>query len=918
MLGEIEVWRAGERVKLDGERLRRLLAFMLVRANRELAADELIEAVWHDRTLRDPHNALHACVSRLRAAVGEDSLQTTSSGYRLVVGPQQLDAQAFETLVAEGKNALRADDAQAAATSFTRALALWRGRAYGDLAYAAIVDEEIQRLEELRLTAVERRLDALLRLGEGPDLVSELNALVRAHPLQERFRSQLALALYRSGRQADALQVCQAARGMLREELGLEPTPELRKIELAILRHDGTLDRQPTARPPFHATALLGRDSELTEALALLLRGDVRMLTLTGPGGIGKTRLALALAAELGDPVFVDLANVLDPTLVASAIAGAVGLHQRHGQSVVEALEEHLRGRETLLVLDSFEHVVGAAPLLSRLLGAVSGLKLLVTSRTVLRVGAEHDFRLGPLDEEPAMGLFRARARAVDPTYAVSGTEERSVRAICRRLDGLPLAIELAAARTNLLSPEALERNLEVGFDVLFAGQRDAPARHQTLRATMDWSWALLEDHERVAFRRLSVFVGGFSVEAANAVIEDGASLSLIGSLADKSLLRREPGDRFRLLDTVREYALERLAEDVAEQATAQRRHARHYTELVEAANGELFGPAEADALARFELEHGNVRAAFAFTIAAREGELALRLAAASRRFWYVHGHFAEGLAALDAALEIAPDAEDSIRANILNGAGILAAEQGDYGAARRSWQRCAQVARKMADRGLLARAFGNLGRLDIFEGDYDSARRLFEEALETDPGEEYVVAVGLQNLALIAIAQLDPDRALDLAEEACSLVVNADSPRLLEDAKLTLGRVLLERRELEAASSALEECLASKLETDDRAGFADCLDVIGEICAARGQGEAAATVFGAAASVRGALGATQSADLRSSYGQYAELARQQAGEDAFRERFEEGAGMGLDEAMARGLAAVSAEDGPIREPSFR
>ena len=622
------------------------------------------------------------------------------------------------------------------------------------------------------------------------------------------------------------------------------------------------------------------------------------------PEGSAKTRLALALASELADPVFVDLSTVVDTSFVASAIAAALGLRQWRGQSVVEALEQHLRDRETLLLLDSFEHVLDEAPLTARLLAAAPRLTLLVTSRAVLRVSPEHEFPLGPLDATEAVDLFRARAAAVDPGYAVAPDEEHALAEICQRLDGLPLAIELAAARANLLSPRALLHELASGFDVLSAGYRDAPVRHRTLRATIDWSWALLAEDERRAFQRLGLFVGGFTVEAADAVIGEGRSLPRLASLADKSLIRREREDRFSLLDTVRDYTRERLAEQRGDYFEAQLRHAEYFAALAEAADRELLGPRESEALHRLELEHGNTRAALAFAIEAGQRELAVRLALASRRFWHWYGHLAEGLASLRAALAVSLGTEPDPRCRMLNGAGILAAEQGDYEAAQLLFEELLALARAAGVQEMVAQALGNIAVLALHEGNLARAEDLLEEALQTAPDSDYFAAVSFEELAALAAARQDLDRAKGLAEDACALAQRIGSPRMLGNARLMLGTVLLERRELGEAASVLREALALKLEIAERSGLGDCLEVLGELAAAQGEGKAAALLFGAAARIRSSVGAARTANLQGAYARYTDLARREAGARAFDDAFDEGGRLPLTDVLALALGS--------------
>jgi predicted ATPase/DNA-binding SARP family transcriptional activator len=902
ILGPTEVRRDRELLPLRGHKVRALLTFLLARANTSVVVDDLLEALWRDQPLHDANNSVQVCVSRLRKVVGREVLRTTANGYEVVVAPGQLDAHVFQRLVEEGQLALAADEPGRADRALSAALTLWRGDPFSDLKYDGVLEAEIARLEALRLSALEGRAEAVLRSGGGYELVPALEALARQYPLRERLRGHLVLALYRAGRQAEALQEYRDTRRTLHEELGLEPSRELRDLEQLILLQDPALNpARGSPSLPVPATALIRRGDEVEQAWSLLRREDVRMLTLTGPGGVGKTRLALELARRVGDAVFVDLIETSDVALVPSVIAAAAGVSTR-GRPVAEALAADLADRKLLLLLDSFEHVVEAAPLLSRLLGAAPRLKLLVTSRTVLRIAAEHECPVRPLDEASAVRLFESRAEAVDPAFVIDETNAEAVATICRRLDGLPLAIELVAARTKLFPPVLLADRLGGGTDLVSAGRRDAPQRHRTLRATLDWSYGLLEPGERLLLARLGVFVGSFTIEAADAVCGGEPVIDGIASLVDKSLVQRQGGHaRFALLDTVRAYALEHLAV-ARHERQARQRHARYYLTLVEAANAELDGPREQEALELFELEHANLRAAFGFALAARDAQLALGLAAESRRFRQIRGHFAEGLDVLNAALSLDPAVAvaPELHARILNAAGILAAEQGDFVAADDYFARCAKLARRVSDHQRLAYALGNLAKLAFFEGRNEQAVALIDQAVEASRGSGLTSALPLENLALIALAENDLDRALTLADEARDAAEQSGSARMLGAVTQTLGRVRLARGELDEAQGLLEESLALAREAEEPQAVAARLEALGELAAARRQGTRAATLFGAAASVRLTVGAIRNPDQQASYQHFSTLARQAAGAADFERSYIKGTRLPLTEALAQ------------------
>src|ERR671936_2413633 len=512
ILGPLTVTREGTELTLGGPKQRALLAILLLEANHAVTADRLIDTLWGDHPPDTAKNTLQVYVSQLRKLLPEGALETVPSGYRLAVAPDALDLARFEELGQQGRAALGIGDAATAAQALGAALELWRGPALADLALEEFAQADAARLEELRLAVLEDRIEADLALGRHGPLVAELERLIAENPFRERLRAQLMLALYRSGRQAEALAVYQRTRRTLVDELGIEPGETLQQLERAILEHDPALDppaaRRPPQRVPVPPTPLLGRERELAALADLFRRDDVRLVTLSGPGGIGKTRLALELARRLA-PEFRDgsaavpLATIHDPALVARTILQAVGVPEAV-QDPDEALLRVLAGAELLLLVDNFQQVLSAAGTVARMLESAPGLKGVVTSRARLRIPGQHEFSVPPLADDEAAELFVARAQAAKPDFAVSEQNAAAVAELCARLDGLPLAIELAAARTKLLPPAAMLSRLGNRLELLTGGRRDAPPPQQTLRTTLDWSYNMLETVREYSVLRLA------------------------------------------------------------------------------------------------------------------------------------------------------------------------------------------------------------------------------------------------------------------------------------------------------------------------------------------------------------------------------------------------------------------------------
>ncbi len=718
MLGPLEVRTdvdPGEIVEVAGARLRALLIMLALHPGQLVTASQLIDGLWPEEMPAAAANALQALVSRLRRALPEAVIESRPSGYQLKIDPRSTDIVRFEDLVAAGRAQLR-DDPAAAGHTLRQALAMWRGPALADVAETDFGQAAIARLDELRLTAIEHRVDADLRTGNTASLVAELEGLVIAHPIREPLAARLMRALHSAGRRGAALEVYEQTRKRLVSQLGVEPSAELAALHLDILRDEPPAVPVPRPASPVsnhtshkntnlraELTSFVGRDAELRQVAELL--GAYRLITLTGPGGAGKTRLAVEAArAELPatpDGVWlVELAPVTDPADVTSAVLSALGLREqvlvsstRPRRLMPEAplppdelsrLLSALAAKRTLLVLDNCEHLVAAAAALAdRVLAACPQVRIMATSREPLNITGEALWTVGPLtlppdpaatslsaersvvQESASVRLLTQRARAVVPSFAVTHDNAPAVAAICRALDGMPLAIELAAARLRTMAPEQIAARLDDRFQLLSSGSRTAMPRHQTLRAVVDWSWDLLDDAERALWRRFSVFAGGATLEAAEQVCSGSGLpaarvLDLLTALAEKSLLtvRYDP-PRYRMLEIIRAYGQERLAE-AGESDEVREAHAHYFTRLAEASQDHLLRAEQLDWLAKLSADQDNLHAAIRGAVAAGDGPGAVRLAAALGWYWFLRGMKLEGAELVGEALGVPGAAESA------------------------------------------------------------------------------------------------------------------------------------------------------------------------------------------------------------------------------------------------------------------
>jgi predicted ATPase/DNA-binding SARP family transcriptional activator len=976
VLGPLEVAEAGSQLRLGGPKQRAVLATLLLHANKVVSADSLVEAVWGETPPANARQTLQVYVANLRRLLNRGSVDGTErlairhGGYSVLVRPGELDLDAFRQK-AEAGRAGRGTDPRNAADLFASALAVWRGPAFPDLGVTGLTPPEVVALEEQRLGVLEDRVDADLDAGRGTELVAELDALVATCPLRERLHGQRMVALYRAGRQADALQAYQAARQSLLDQLGVEPGPELARVEQAVLLQEPWLESSvPAVRTrsvlPASAHSLVGRQEELCALEGLLGAGvgvgkgvgvDVgvrdgraRVVSLLGPGGTGKSRLALEVArrvqSSFPDGVFfVPLSAVTDPRLVVPTIANVLRVKETSDRPLGSVVTDRLSDQVTLLVLDNFEQLLPAAGAIAELTEGAPALKVLVTSRAALNISAEYQYHLAPLPLPPlppedghlgperlrgntAVELYVDRARAVVEGFELTEDNAEAVVRICHRIDGLPLAVELAAARVRVLAPDALLRRLDAHLQVLRGGPADVPTRQRTLRDTIAWSYDLLDPPERVLFATCAVFAGGCTLgalEAVSADPTDGAAardasgdvggdggedvLDSVDSLVGQSLLRRHEtcgGLRFFMLQTIRDFAGELLDASPAA-ALTRRRHAEYYLRLAGEGAAGLAGARQEDWLVRLTAERDNFRAALTWS-AGEHGDpgTALGLAGALTRFWEMTGGLEEGEQWLESALQMGAGQPPELLQPVFTGAGTVAWAKGDHVRATELHQRALGLARETGNRAAEAFALNNLGVQALDRLDFPAAKALYEEAqaIAASIDEPLIGAMVKHNLGESLTRQADLAGAAAMYREALDVFRAHGNTWYVAGTLRGLAGTALRQGDHGYARDALRESVELATQLGANLWIAEDLEALSALAQADGDPARAVVLLGTAEQVRRRIGIPVEELEREEWEHLAGSLRDQLGDDAFTGSWAEGQQLSVPEAM--GLAALA------------
>jgi predicted ATPase/DNA-binding SARP family transcriptional activator len=898
VLGPLEVLVDGAPTRVGGIKQRIVLAMLALRANSEVSRDALIEALWADEPPDRPTGVLQVYVANLRrllrsSVAGADpgcpEIVSHAAGYSLKARPQDLDLLEFRRCIHLADDGANGGNLLAAAEALRRAGHLVKGEAFPDLGEVGACRAELADLEESRLRADEDLFEIELALGRHAAVVDEAQLLVVRHPFRERLWASLVVGLYRCERQADALAACRRARRLFRDELGLDPGEALQQIEQEVLRHDSALRAPvPISRRRRHTsfdnlptpvTPMVGREAELDEVVSLLADSDTRLVTVTGAGGMGKTRFALAVSqraeSSLPDGVcWVDLADVGDAALVPMVIAAALGVGERAGAEPLQIASAFLRNRHLLLVLDNFEQVDAAWPVVVQLLGSAGELRILVTSRWALQIRGEHEFELQPLELPPAddnllvpdlarveaVQLFMDRGRAVRRDFALTSDNAGVIGRICRGLDGVPLALELVAAQLRRRSAEAVLELLNAGVGKLPATIRDLPDRQQTLYATIAWSCRLLDDPIRDLFEQLGAFAGSPTLEAIEAICassrsEAGDLAGRAAALVDHNLLRNgnDPRDvpRYSMLQSIREFAREAMA--TRRDATdLRRRHAEHFLKIAEVFGPQLAGPAQGSAFDRLKADAAELRAALVWA-AGPDGSisLALRLIGCLWHFWELVGDVDEPGQIAESVITRLSDQPVGIAGSALSGAATLCWLRGRATEAAALHSRALQAFHEVDNQEGVAWSEVCLAVQAIEQGDPIKAREFAKAALAHRGASLGTQAAACVALGGIAVHDAEYDNAEAWHRRSVDLARQAGDRWLLGVTLLNLADCSERSHDYISAAALLRDALTISADTAGGILSTACTETFAAIEQARGRPQNAIQLLAAAATYR-------------------------------------------------------------------
>jgi predicted ATPase/DNA-binding SARP family transcriptional activator len=892
ILGPIEVTIDNEPVVLGGAKQRSVLAALASRHGQVVSSDELIEDVWGDDLPSNPLNTLQYQIAQLRKLIEDDSssprfLVTRSPGYLLDPGTTSLDASTFDTLVQKGRTALAEGDDVLAAELVDEALSLWRGPALADFRYDDFAQSYAASLDDARLAAEELRIAISLSSGHHTEVIPRLTRLVSEHPLREGLWAQQMVALYRDGQQTEALRAYQNARAAL-GDVGIDPSTELRALEQQIIEQDPTLDgpERPATRTqnnlPIAPNSLVGRDQTVTDILSAL--AGSRLITLTGPGGSGKTRLAIEAAEQSlerfdGGVWFVPLDQIDEPLLVPAFVGSTIGMKERPDVDVADNIAATLGVRPVLLVLDNAEHIVDAtAELTASLLTKCPNLTVMVTSQALLDVHREVVFGVEPLslpgntssifdrlENVDAVALFLERTTAGGT--ATDNWDDESYAAVANivaALDGMPLAIELAAARTRSMSLSEIADGLNDRFDLLSRGPRDAPPRQRTLIGTMEWSVGLLTPTQRSALNRLSVCTSDFDAATAASITEMSSEdlRDILAALVDRSLLRRTDDvagvARFAMLETLRHYGIESMApSDLSE---ARNAHLRTFASFVEQAAEGICGPDQMTWLSRINADYANIRAALGWSLESGDLDTGMLLGGRLGRYWDWTGLLKEA----DEWLTRLSEADSQNRAGrveVLAWRSFLAWEFGDTETARHLNEAAHAVALLSRDPMERVNAASTRALIARSTGDLETAREASIEiiALGDEHGGEWMAAWAASALATIALASGDASAAETHARDTITRFERIGDRRGTGWGLVACAQADLAQGELETARDHARQALSASFDTQDDRNVSWALELLAEIAHAQAQYEHSAQLWGAARPLREDRGLTTS-----------------------------------------------------------